>query len=110
MSYSAKYHIRSVLSGHYSEVSVISELDEIPFSAPSLSFIMFCQGARPLCGMHDIIISVILIDAEMHTLYVYLWIIEMVSSAVETMDLKNLKSNFLQQHMHPSPFLQEEKQ
>ena len=49
VSYLAKYHIRSVLSGHYSEVSVILELDEILFSAPSFSCIMFCQGARPLC-------------------------------------------------------------
>ena len=48
VSYSAKYHISLVLSVHYSEVSVTSGLDEILFSAPSLSCIMFCQGARPL--------------------------------------------------------------
>ena len=52
VSYLAKYHIRSVLSGHYSEVSVILELDEILFSAPSFSCIMFCQGARPLCVVY----------------------------------------------------------
>ena len=49
VSYSAKYHISLVLSVHYSEVSVTSGLDEILFSAPSLSCIMFCQGAQPLC-------------------------------------------------------------
>ena len=48
VTYLAKYHRRTVLSGHYSEVSVILELDEILFSAPSFSCIMFCQGARPL--------------------------------------------------------------
>ena len=51
VSYSAKYHISLVLSGHYSEVIVTSDLDEILFSAPSLSWIMFCQGALPLCGV-----------------------------------------------------------